>query len=296
MKKYHLHCTQIIRIVVPSLLIFSLRSTTPAQSNTPYINDAAATARMATAVDSFSQKPSAANGFFRNNVKINATSLGLKNYHFTYERLLSRKISAAVGFRTMPMSVLDNLKFIKTGLEMAGQDKEDGIVADLNKISAANKALTVEFRFYGGHKPGAKGFYTGLFGRYSNFKVSYDYSYESSSGSTYHIPITANARAISGGLQLGAQFTIAKRLIVDMQLLGLHYGKINGRATGATDLSTLSAEEKTDLEQKIEDLSPSIGNKKLFTIDATAGNNGLTANMNGPFAGVRAGIHVGFAF
>lgn len=192
------------------------------------------------------EKP--AHRFNKNTFKVNVTSLGLKNYHFTYERMLARKFSAAVSYRTMPSSPLSDLKMVKTGLEVMGEDGAGGTIEGLRQINASNKAITLELRMYKGSKPGAKGFYTGLFGRYGDFNVGYDYTYVDGNSKSYPISIKANATSLSGGLQLGAQFNIFKHISVDLQLLGLHFGNIKGDAIGNANLSAMSAEDQQGLE------------------------------------------------
>lgn len=292
MKKLYQHHIACLVALIITLALTSLVQSGYAQDTTLNLSSAPTVERMK---EKKSVNQKSGNRFNKNTFKMNVTSLGLKNYHFTYERMLARKFSAAVSYRTMPSSRLSDLKMVKTGLEVMGEDEAGSTIDDLRNINASNKAITLEFRMYKGSKPGAKGFYTGLFGRYGDFNVGYNYAYEDGSRNSYMIPLQGNATSLSGGVQLGAQFNIFKHITIDWQILGLHFGKLKGDAIGVSNLSTMSVEDQQMLKSEIEDLSPFIKEKKLFPIEAQVNNSGVKAKMNGPFAGLRTGIHIGFA-
>ncbi|MEX8547657.1 MAG: hypothetical protein V5804_08655 [Mucilaginibacter sp.] len=116
----------------------------------------------------------------RNNVQINLSSLALKNYNFSYERSLSRKVTFVAGYRYMPLSTIGDISLVKTVAEKYLQN-QDELKNDLSNISTGNKTYTGEFRFYGGKHPGARGFYLSLYGRYTNMQVNYNYTYTTAS-------------------------------------------------------------------------------------------------------------------
>src|SRR5438128_11750129 len=77
-----------------------------------------------------------------NTIKVNVSSLALKNFSFQYERGITRHISFALGVRVMPKGDIP----FKTTLE-------DAIVNtnfDFNKLQMGNVAITPEVRFYAG--------------------------------------------------------------------------------------------------------------------------------------------------
>lgn len=227
--------------------------------------------------------------YFRNIVKMNLASLALKNYNFSYERLITRKTSVIASFRTMPETNLGTLKLVEKLVRIT---EEESIREDLSMITASNKTFTAEIRFYGGRKPGAKGFYLGLYGRTAGFDATYNYTY-SSSTKDYDIPLQIKARGIGGGFVTGWQFAIAKRVMVDLYLLGAHYGKMKGDVTAATNLSGLTSQEQQDLQQELDDLLAVRDNQYLST---TVSNTGVSGKLNGPFAGLRGlGFTVGIA-
>lgn len=159
----------------------------------------------------------------KNNVQVNLSSLALKNYNFSYERSLSRKISFVAGYRFMPLTTIGDVPAIKKVVESYLQD--DDLKDKLSSISTSNKTYTGEFRFYGGKHPGARGFYLSLYGRYTNMPVNYNYAYETST-ENYLIPLKSNLKGYGGGLMISSKFLIAKRITFDWYIIGGHYGKI----------------------------------------------------------------------
>jgi len=228
----------------------------------------------------------------KNNVKINLTSLLLKNYSFYYERMVTRKIGFSAGYRFMPETNLGEVKHLKTFFKALGSDDDD-IDETLNKIDLKNNAITAEVRFYLGHKPGARGFYFSLMGRYTSFEFDYPYDY-STNTSEYTIPLKGKFNTLSGGIGFGSQWIIAKRVVLDLYILGGLYGKLKGDMNGNMDLSGLSAAEKLELESELED-GFTLGNNNY--LDATVTNAGVSGKLNGPIVGIRAfGLSLGFVF
>lgn len=236
------------------------------------------------------QKP--AEPYSKNRLKVNVSSLFLNNYSFSYERSLTRKISFVAGYRFMPKTQLGSISLVKKIIDQVADDG-DGIKNDINKIGISNNCFTGEVRFYTGHKPGARGFYLSLYGRYSQFNIDYAYEYETGS-KTFDIPIKASPKMWGAGLMIGAQWLIAKRITLDWYILGGHYGSIKGDASGTADLSGMSSADKAGVKEDIEGLI-SIGDKKFVT--ATVTNQGVQARIDGPMVGLRgAGINIGIAF
>lgn len=230
--------------------------------------------------------------YSKNRLRVNISSLFLNNYSFTYERSLTRKISFVAGYRTMPKIILGKVTLIKRIVDLVGSE-EDAIKNDIDRISLSNSAYTGELRFYTGHKPGARGFYCSLYGRYSQLTIDYPYEFYTNT-KTYVIPIKTTPKMWGAGLMIGAQWLIAKRISLDWYILGGHYGSIKGDASGVVDLSELSSFDKEELKGDIENLL-TVGNKQYIT--ATVTNQGVQAKIDGPMLGFRgAGINIGIAF
>ena len=226
----------------------------------------------------------------KNSIKINLSSLALKNYNFTYERSIARKITVVGGYRFMPTSNLGELSAVSKVLDKI--DDSD-IADDLNSISASNKTYTGEIRFYKGKRDGNVGLYTALYARYAKFNLDYDYDYSTDSR-TYNIPLRSEVKGFGGGIMFGAQWRIAKRLNFDWYIIGAHYGSLKGTINGATDLSSMTNEERENLKDDLEsDLS--IGDKSLVEVDVQT--NGVKGKPSAPFLGIRGlGFNLGFTF
>lgn len=226
----------------------------------------------------------------KNTIKVNLSSLALNNYSLYYERMLTRKIAATVGFRYMPKKRLTETALGKEVLDQLDEEDND----DLKPLTASNNTITAGVRFYTGHRSGAKGLYAEIYGRYGDFRFDYDYSF-TSNGKEYDMIIKGKARGFGGGLLLGGQFNLFKNLVVDLYIVGAHYGKTTGNIDGISDLSTMTPQEKIDMENDINDIAPEFNNKKI--LQAKVDNNGVKGKLDGPFAGVRAlGISIGWAF
>jgi len=230
----------------------------------------------------------------KNNVQMNLSSLALKNYNFSYERSLSRKITFVAGYRFMPLSTVSDISLVKTVADKYLSDG-DNLKNDLSNVSISNKTYTGEFRFYGGKHPGARGFYLSLYGRYTDMQVNYNYNFVAANNQKYLIPLKNNLKGFGGGLMLGSKWLIAKRVTFDWYVIGGHYGKLTGDGAGAMNLSTLSAPDKNNLKGNLESDFTLIGDKSYLT--ATVDNAGVKTKVDGPFIGLRGlGFSLGIAF
>lgn len=229
----------------------------------------------------------------RNNVQINLSSLALKNYNFSYERSLSRKVTFVAGYRFMPLSTVGDISLVKTVADKYLSD-EDNLKNDLSNVSTGNKTYTGEFRFYGGKHPGARGFYLSLYGRYTDMQVNYNYNFTAANNQKYLIPLKNNLKGFGGGLMLGSKWLIAKRVTFDWYVIGGHYGKLTGDGAGVMNLSSLSATDKSNLKSNLES-DFTLSNQKYVT--ATVDNAGVKTKVDGPFIGLRGlGFSLGIAF
>lgn len=101
-----------------------------------------------------------------NIVKVNLMALALKNYSFQYERVLTKKISIAVGVRTMPTG---SLPFQDIFIDQFGDDDPD-VESTIRDVKIGNFALTPEVRFYLNKKGYGRGFYIAPYYRFAKFK------------------------------------------------------------------------------------------------------------------------------
>lgn len=228
----------------------------------------------------------------RNNVQINLSALALQNYNFSYERSLGKKSTFVGGFRYMPLSTIGDISLVKTVVDKYLNGESD-LKNDLSNLNTGNKTYTAEFRFYSGKHPGARGFYTSIYGRYTDMQVGYNYNYATNT-QKYLIPIQSNLKGWGGGLMFGSKFLIGRLITFDWYVIGGHYGKISGDGLATVNLSTLTASERSDLKSNLESKF-NIGDKNYVT--ATVNSSGVKTRTDAPFIGLRGlGFNFGIAF
>lgn len=223
----------------------------------------------------------------RNFIKINLTAIALKNYSVQYERVLNKTISLAVSFRTMPATTMPFKNLILNAVEDNDPDAKE--VIETFKLS--NFAFTPEIRFYLGKKGYGRGFYIAPFYRYANFKTSnLIFDYDTDLGGEGSIKLSGKLTANTGGFMLGSQWALGKNICLDWWILGPHFGSGTGTFSGITS-QPLSENEQNSLREELSDLDIPL-TKETVSVNA----NGASLKLDGPWAGVRAGISIGIKF
>ena len=147
---------------------------------------------------------------YNNNLKINTLGMVLRNVSLLYERSLNEhwSIQAGAGYRW--------------GGDIPKAFALGNIVVDAQSKGIRGYSITPELRYYFNlcDCDGAStGLYAGLYGRFTRFDG--DLSIHAWTGSEYVDVISAgNFREYGLGLQLGYQFTIRKRFVVDLMFAG----------------------------------------------------------------------------
>jgi len=225
----------------------------------------------------------------KNAVKVNLSSLAVKNYHIQYERKLISKLTLNIGFRYMPKS---SLPFQSTFESLGGGlDDEDFRISDFRM---GNTALTIEPRIYLSKKA-MKGFYIAPYARYASFDLSLPFTYDEPTGPSTSVKrpadFTGKITSFSGGLMFGTQFNIAKRLVLDIWWIGGHYGSSKGDLNFVPQ-TPLTPTQQQGLQNTLNDFDPS-----PFKFKSTVNAAGARIESDGPWAGVRAlGINLGLKF
>ena len=221
----------------------------------------------------------------RNIFKMNLPGIAIRNYSFQYERVLSKRISLALGYSTTPKGPVP----LKSTLLKALADEDPQLTEILEKLQTSNYAITPELRFYLNKKGYGRGFYLAPYYRYGSFTVSdFVLNYENIMGVKNTINLSGKLTSNTGGILIGAQTSFGKHFGLDFWILGAHYGKAKGNFDGVSG-KTLTPDEQQDLRDEIERLN--IGELK-----ATVNANGATLLYDGPWGGVRAGLCLVFKF
>jgi hypothetical protein len=223
-----------------------------------------------------------------NIIRWNLGSLVLKNYHFTYERSLTRHLSLSLSYRTMPKGSIP----FKSQLEKAIESSS----INFDKAEIGNTAWTLAGRLYLGLGK-MKGFYLEPYLRFASFDVTapIKYTYTSTTAPTAGQTFSKEAffsgkiTSTSPGLLLGWQFQLATKLVMDIQLIGGHYGHSSGDLLFAASLSN---DEVTALQKEIDNIK-----SDPFKLKGTVNNSGARISSDGPWAGIRgANIGIGLRF
>jgi hypothetical protein len=222
-----------------------------------------------------------------NFIKTNITGIILKNYSLQYERVLSRKFSFALQYRMMPTTTIPFQKLI---LKQVGDDDPD-TKKTIEDLKLSNNAITPELRWYVGKKGYGRGFYIAPFFRYANFKTNnIDIFYTDSSGSENSISLSGKLSSYTGGILFGVQHHYGKHIVLDVWLLGPHYGSGKGEFDGVSS-KPLSQSEQNDLRDNLNNIDI-----PLTTKTVNVNPNGASLKLDGPWGGLRSGISLGYKF
>lgn len=223
----------------------------------------------------------------KNIVKLNLPSVALNTYALQYERVINNKQSIALGIAVSPNT---DLPFKKRLMDAFGGNADVRNAIQTTRFTKLT--ITPEYRFYLSKKEAPGGFYIAPFARYTHLNIDQDYRYTPASGIEHVANLRGHFNGIGGGAMIGMQWMLGKRVTLDWWILGPFIGDLDAEFNGTDDMSDLSAQDKANLERDIEDVDI-----PLWTIDATIGNNIVTAKIKGPFYGVRAfGVSIGIRF
>lgn len=210
----------------------------------------------------------------KNLLKVNLPSFALRTIAVQYERAIGKNISLGLGYRTMSKGALPFGSYLNE------------IDEQLGSLQVGNYAITPEIKFYMG-KGLFKGFYIAPFMRIAKYNASIDYEFQVN-GTIQKIPLSGELKTVTGGLLLGAQWRVAKKIYLDWSIIGPQYGKVNGKLIGE---KALNAQEQQELREELNGIDLPVV-KITSTVDA----KGATVDFKGPWAGIRANIGIGYRF
>ena len=225
----------------------------------------------------------------QNIFKTNLFGLAISNYNLTYERKIGKKFTASFGFRYMPKSTLPFKSKVERFI-----DNPD---LNINDFKLGNTAFTGELRWYAG-KRAMRGFYIAPYFRYASFTATLPIDNPSNTSTETFSPILFDGKitSFSGGLMFGVQYNLSKKLVLDLWIVGAHYGSSKGIFTASNinppieDLTTAQAELETNLKN-LDNIVPfSFDGKVLSPTSAEI-------KSSGPWAGIRAiALSLGYRF
>ena len=217
-------------------------------------------------------------------IKMNVAAIAFKSYSFQYEYAAGKKIAVALGYRFMPKSGVP----FKSTINSMVDDEQTKTTIDNFKTS--NFAITPEVRFYLG-KDVFRGFYVAPFLRYARYKAEgpFDFQIEELN-TTETMFFKGSVNTYTGGVLVGAQWKLSKLVYLDWWILGPSYGGSKGNLKGERNLNPL---EQQELREQIGNF---VDDLPIVKATATVDGNGANIDFKGPWAGLRAGLNVGFRF
>lgn len=224
----------------------------------------------------------------KNIIKANLSSLAFGNYHATFERAILKKMSLSISYRYGEKKALP--------IEQITKDFIDDPNLNFGRFMLGNSAITPELRLYLGMGK-MKGFYVAPYARFANFDFTIPIKYQTGFGNFADADFVGTIKSTSYGVMFGTQYQILKKLVLDIWIVGGHYGTSSGDLIATfpnLPNGQLTASQRTSLEQAIQDIDVS-----PFKLKGTiaADNKSGTIISDGPWAGVRgAGLSLGFRF
>lgn len=216
----------------------------------------------------------------KNLVKLNAMALSVGNISLQYERLITPKFTLGASVNTMSERGLP----YSSKIEDIVEDKTTA--AQLQGIQISSFSVTPEARYYFG-KESFKGFYIAPFARYATYSLTFPVNYEYE-GHEFQMDVAGKLTSISAGIAFGAQWEVAKNIYLDWMIVGPHYGSVKGDLTGTKSLNQY---EKMAVEMAIDKLDI-----PFYEYTHEVNDNGAKLKVDGPWAGLRASLAIGYRF
>ncbi len=220
----------------------------------------------------------------KNIIRWNLSSLALRNYHFTFEHSITKRLSLSLSYRTMPKGSVPFQSMLENAIKSTQ--------INFSKFEMGNTAITPELRLYLGLGR-MKGFYLAPYLRFASFDISAPVKYTittgPATGQSKEALFSGKITSTSPGLMIGWQFQLATKIVMDIQLIGGHYGTSKGDLNFA---ASLNSDEQDALRKSLADIKPD-----PFKFTSTVNANGAQIKTDGPWAGIRgANIGIGFRF
>lgn len=220
-----------------------------------------------------------------NQIKIGLTPLIFNTYSVNYERAVGDYTGLSLGVKLQPSSGFP----LKSILVPLLSDDDEETETTLNNLAFKHTAVTLEYKVYSAKKGYGQGFYWGPYYRYGNYSAAipfYDYD---DLAKPYRVE-EFNYNSHSAGLFIGTEWNIGDRLVIDWQILGIHWGISKGKG----QYKSTTALDKFDQDE----LKAIIDENELFNSYTILSINqfGAEVEINKPWYGIRSGISIGIKF
>lgn len=220
-------------------------------------------------------------GVGNNIVKLNISALFLKGIGVQYEHKIGKRTSLALGFSAIPTSTLAFKSFWESRI--------DNDRVDINDFKVGTTIFTPELKYYFGGPGTFHGFYIAPYMRISHYNIEGPVRYNSSTNVQRVAIFSGSINSISGGILLGSNFKVGKKLYLDWWIIGGSMGSASGNVSARTPLDP---DEQVGLKDALNNTDI-----PLTTIESEVNANGATVTSKGGIVGLRGlGINFGIRF
>jgi hypothetical protein len=227
----------------------------------------------------------------RNFTKVSMSDAVLKTAALSQERLLTDRISLQGGIKLRPNCLIPGAGYSQHYYPDPARNPF---------INARMKAVSVsaELRIYGKGKQGS-GFYYGAFVNAASFRAQtgeFNYDFKEPVTTAVYTAVLQQEMSLKmagGGLQLGVQKKLNKKMILDWTILGIGIGhmKLNGR------MQVLRGAEGFNLQEyNLNTADASMSFEKYFPLQKTAEAQAIILKGSGVVPVLRMGVAIGFAY
>lgn len=218
-----------------------------------------------------------------NIIKVNLSALVFRNISVQYEIKEGKKASVTISISAIPYGKLPFQSLFKNITENSGVESRE--------VKVGRLGVLTELRFYL-QKQALEGFYVAPFLSYSNYHINLPLKYNSKIAN-----LEGNVHPFSAGIQLGAQYNLGKRFVLDFWIIGPNMGSASGTLdfTGPLSGPNSTFDEQAELRKVIEDIKEDLPFRIIKTY--FVGSNTASIVTKGAWPGIRGlGINVGIRF
>lgn len=231
-------------------------------------------------------------GICQNNVSKNDVLPGpfFKMINTTQERKIGQRFSTVTTARVRPASTF------KGGFGVITVDGASYNPFANAKLSAVGN--TTQFRIYGKKKGSMHGFYFGPYASYMHYKLesaSVPGEFHDNNGVLYKADVKqiVKVNVIGGGLMMGVQGFIKKRVAVDWTILGIGFGSL-GIESG---IEATNTSDNFDFRNYNDDVDKAtFGVEKILPFKKTVEATTVTMGAKVPWPLLHMGVAIGFGY
>lgn len=225
-----------------------------------------------------------------NQIKVNLATLIWGTGSLNYERKISNRWT--VGF-TANYRPKGTAPFKSTLQDIFGEKNKTYLdnSFDIDQLEYGNVSFSPEVKLYLGKSGAFKGFYIAGFVKYEDIDIDYEYPLIiESQGHSFQsvVPLKGDLTAWTGGVYIGYQWQLGEKWYLDWQIIGGNFGGGSLEVLARQALNQYEQDQLLSFAEEIQD--------QLSDVNYEVNNQGAKIWGNIPWAGLRIGLSIGYAF